>query len=138
MLGFRPSWACRWALRPGLLVNPLGFASNGRTNPANWWSLRDEFRQTAQVLRDSDEGKFVVGAAEPAQPQPIKSENALHVGEEHLDLLAFATRFPVFRRRGNAPRHIARRLMNAAGDLAEWHVRAAMRLHWALRAITLP
>src|SRR6202000_3216498 len=51
--------------------------------------------------------------------------------EQHLDLLPLATRASVLRRCRYLSRHISRVFMNAAGNLAERHVRATLFLHRA-------
>ena len=61
-------------------------ASGGR-----WGDLeRDQSGHFAQVLGGGGEEELVSGAAGSAKAQPIQPEDALEVGEQHLDLLPLA------------------------------------------------
>jgi hypothetical protein len=50
------------------------------------------FGEPAQVLSDGCRRELELGAAWAAQAQAAEPQNALEVGEQHLDLLAIATR----------------------------------------------
>jgi hypothetical protein len=42
-----------------------------------------------EILSDASKDKFVLGTLRPAQSEPTKLQDALQVGEPHLDLFAF-------------------------------------------------
>ena len=67
--------------------------------------------QATQVLSGCREREFIVRTTESAQPQAGDFQNPLRVGEEHLDLLAQATRPRVFRRLPNPSRDITSMLV---------------------------
>jgi len=60
------------------------------------------------------------------------------VGKQHFDLLTSVARAHVRRCRCDSPSHIARGFMDAAGDLAERSVRAALGFHRTGNAVGLP
>jgi hypothetical protein len=45
-----------------------------------------------QVLSDGRQHKLILGASRAAQSKPIEPQDALQVGEPHLDLLTLAPR----------------------------------------------
>ena len=57
-----------------------------------WQRLRrwDQFGQLPEVLGSCCEEEFVVSAAWSSQPEPVEPQNALEMGEQHLDLLSKA------------------------------------------------
>ncbi len=93
------------------------------------------FRHAPEVLSDSCKQELIVGAAHSAQPQASQVQDALEVSEQHLNFLSIFARLPVKTGSGDTARHIARRFIDAAGDLAVRRVRTAARLHRAHRAI---
>lgn len=60
------------------------------------------------------------------------------MGKQHFDLLTFVARAHVCRCRCDSPSHIARVLMDAAGNLAKRSVRAALGFHRTGYAVGLP
>ena len=91
-----------WSVLP--LATPA-FASRTRSCPAARWAMR-QHGQATQVLSGCREREFIVRTTESAQPQAGDFQNPLLVGEEHLDLLAQATRPRVFRRLPNSSRDL--------------------------------
>jgi hypothetical protein len=75
----------------GFAVNLLNFASCGRTYPSNWRTLRDQLGHTPQILYCGSQGKFVGRSTQTAQSQATDPEDALEMGEQHFNLLTFAT-----------------------------------------------
>jgi hypothetical protein len=59
-----------------------------------------------------------VSASRASQAQAVEPQNALEMGEQHLDLLAIAPRLRKRFGLGERARDIARGLINAAQDLA--------------------
>jgi hypothetical protein len=51
--------------------------------------LWDELRKLAEVLSGGCEVELVAGTARTTQSKSVEPEDALEVGEGHLDLLAF-------------------------------------------------
>ena len=76
-------------------------------------------------------------AGQPSQAQPIQLEDAFEMCEQHFDFLAITPRLLVLRRVGDLTRDIPRALVHATHDSAVGHVRAALLLHWASRAVVL-
>ena len=56
-----------------------------------WWPS-DILSELSQVLSGGDEQNLVAGAAQAPQPEPVELQDALHVGKQHLDLLALSAR----------------------------------------------
>jgi len=52
---------------------------------------RDQFREFTEVLGSGCEMEFVTGAIRSSQAEAIELQNALQVGEQHLDLLPLAS-----------------------------------------------
>ena len=69
-----------------------------------------------EVLGGGGEQELVAGAAGAAQPQPIELQDALEVGEQHLDLLALVARALEGRRVGQSAGDVARVLVGRAGS----------------------
>jgi hypothetical protein len=74
--------------------------------------------RTVAVLSDGGQNKLILGASRATQSEPTELQDALQVGEPHLDLLALPTRllkaFGARERPGNVPGV----LMDVARDLA--------------------
>lgn len=51
---------------PGFLVDLAAFASCRRTYPVNWWCLRSQLRQAAQILDGCSQGELVTRTAASA------------------------------------------------------------------------
>jgi len=98
---------------------------------------RDVLRQLAQVLGGGGEQDFVAGAAQAAQPEAVELEDALHVGEGHLDLLAFMPGALESGCVGKGAGLLSYRLIDVAGHPAVWRIRTAALLHGAVSAIGL-
>ena len=73
----------------------------------------------------------------PSKAQPTKMENALEVGEEHLDFLPSMPAPLVGRRSCDGTCDITAVFVEIARDLAAWRVRAADGFWRANRAIFL-
>jgi hypothetical protein len=56
----------------------------------HWWWPSDILSELSQILGGGDEQNLVAGAAQAPQPQPIELQDALHMGKQHLDLLALS------------------------------------------------
>ena len=52
-----------------------------------WWPS-DQRSEPPEVLSYGGQNKFVLGASRPAQSKPTKPQDALQMGEPHLDLFA--------------------------------------------------
>jgi len=63
------------------------FCRSGR----RWLGHRDDLGHFAEVLGSCGEVELVSCAIWPAQAQAIQLQDALEVGEQHLDLLALAS-----------------------------------------------
>ena len=50
----------------------------------------NQFGELPEVLGCGGEQKFVVSAEWPSQPEPVEPQDALEMGEQHLDLLSKA------------------------------------------------
>jgi hypothetical protein len=98
------------------------------TQPGLWRRSGDKLSEPVQVLGDGCQRELELGSARPAQSQTAKSEDALQVGEQHLDALAVAA--GLFKGLGlrQRTRHIASVLVHVAHDPAGGHVRAAFWL----------
>ena len=78
----------------GVIYFPICFDSSCRVaRSACRCGLRhgDQFCEFSEVLSGSCEKKFIPGAGGTAQPEAIQLENALEMGEQHLDFLTFPT-----------------------------------------------
>jgi hypothetical protein len=91
-----------------------------------------------EVLSDSSQRELELGAPWPPQAQPSEPENALEMGEQHLDALSITARllecFGLCHCAGN----IAGRLVEAARDSAHRRLRTALRFERAASAIACP
>jgi len=65
----------------GVRLHPVGVATGGR----------DASRQLTKILDGCGQGKFVMRAGGTAQSQSIQLQDALQMGEQHLDLFPIAT-----------------------------------------------
>src|SRR5450755_3994419 len=69
-----------------------------------------------QVLCDSREGEFELGAAGTPETQSDETQDALQVGEQHLDLFAIVTRLRIGFGFATRPGNIASLFIDAARD----------------------
>lgn len=71
----------------------FGSAASGgfRASRRSWRGHWDQFREFAEVLGCCCEMELVTRAIGTSQSQAIELQDALEVGEQHLDLLALAT-----------------------------------------------
>ena len=94
-------WGCHQKLRRQLcadFVEEVGFVDvrGGRRVEALGASgrrrrlRRDQLGELTQVLSRGGQEELVSGAAETTQAQPVELQDALEVGEQHLDLLALS------------------------------------------------
>ena len=93
-----------------------------------WYRRRDQQCELSEVLGGGSEVELVARAVRPSQSQPIKPQNALEMGEQHLDLFALTARGLVGLGLGDLTRKIARTLVDGARDFAGGRVRTALRL----------
>jgi hypothetical protein len=80
--------------------------------------LRDEFGEPAEVLGDRRERELILSAFRTAQSKTSHLENALQVGEQHLDALALAARLLEGGGAGEGTGKVAGAFVQAAWDLA--------------------
>ena len=66
-------------------------------------------RHAAQVLRGGGQQKLITGAGEPAEPETIHFQDALHVRKQHLYHFALSSCASVLAGPGNRARHITSR-----------------------------
>ena len=64
------------------------------TQSMNGWWPSDQGCEPPQILCDGSQNKFILGASWATQSQPTKLQDALQVGEPHLDLPAATARSP--------------------------------------------
>ena len=83
-----------------------------------WWRSGNQLCKPAEVLRDGGECKLVLRPARTTQPKSPKFQDALEMGEQHLNALAITTRLLERSGAGKRSGDVARILMDAAGDLA--------------------
>ena len=95
------------------------------------WRLRGELREPAEVLRDRRKCELVLCATGPAQPQTAEPQDALQVGEQHLDPLAVAARLLECVGACKRASDVAGVLVHVAGDLAGRCLRTALGLQRA-------
>lgn len=91
--------------------------------------------QAPQVLSGGGEEKFVAGAVWTPQAQAGKAQDALEMGEQHLDFLPTTARLLVLRRCGKRTGCVAGVFVQIPGDLAGDIVRAALRFEFANVAV---
>jgi hypothetical protein len=56
------------------------------------WRSRDQRCELSQVLGDGGKNKLILGASRAAQSKSTEPQDALQVGEPHLDLLSLMPR----------------------------------------------
>ena len=78
-----------------------------------------------------------MGAAGASQSQPIESEDAFEVGEQHLDLLSLAARRNVSVCLGDVPRSVASGFIDGARYFARGGVGTATEFQTAGIAVAL-
>ena len=79
--------------------------------------------EPSQVLGGGREQELVAGAVRTSQSQALEPQDALEVGEQHLDLLPPVTGASIGRRVGESARHVAGVFVEIARDLAGGRVR---------------
>ena len=89
-----------------------------------WW-YGGELGQASQVLNGCRQEELVVGAGEPPEPEALEAHVAFEVGEQHLDLLAFAAGLFERFRSGQRPGVIASMFVNITWYLALRRIGAA-------------
>lgn len=98
---------------------------------------RPELGEFSEVLGGWGEQELIAGATWSAQSEPSEPEDALEVGEQHLDLLAPVPGTFIGRRVGQGSGHFASILVDVPRDLAGWGVRAAPELEGTSIAVSL-
>jgi hypothetical protein len=56
------------------------------------WRARNRGCEPPQVLSDGGKNKLILSASRAAQAKPAEPQNALQMGEQHLDLFALTPR----------------------------------------------
>src|SRR5262249_45536248 len=103
-----------------------------------WWRRpRRQLGEAAQILGEGCEGELELSSAGPAQPKPAEPEDALEVGEQHLDAFAVAAGFFESLGLAQRTRYVAGILIDAARDLARRLLWAASHLERAHVAVEL-
>ena len=98
---------------------------------------RSELGELSEVLGGCSEQELVAGAAWTAQSEPTEPEDALEVGEQHLDLLATMSRAFISRCPCQGPGNVAGVFVEVSRDLAGRCVRTARGLESTDFAVTL-
>jgi hypothetical protein len=88
---------------------------------------RDQFCQFPKVLGRGCEVELVLGAVRAAKTQAVEPQDALQVGEKHLDLLPPSLTVEIGITPGDASRNVARTFMDMPRDLPSRLVRRAHR-----------
>jgi hypothetical protein len=99
--------------------------------------LHQPLGHPSQVLSRCRKQELISCSGQSSQAKPIELQDALQVGEEHLDLLALPLRLGVPGRLGDLATHISRLFVDAACDLADRRVGAAGLLQRPSRAVVL-
>lgn len=86
----------------------------------------EELGKAAQVLGDGRQRELELGSARAAQPKPAEPEDALEVGEQHLDALALTAGLLEGLCPGERSRHVAGVLVDIPQDATRGHVGAAL------------
>jgi hypothetical protein len=55
------------------------------------WRSRSQRCEPPQILRDGSQNKLILGASRATKSKPTKPQDALQVGEPHLDLFALTS-----------------------------------------------
>jgi hypothetical protein len=90
---------------------------------------RHQLGQTSQVLGDRRQHELVLRASGATQTKPAKSQNALQMGEPHLDAFALVPRLLEGFGPGKGSGDIAGALIDTAGNLADRCIGTASSLH---------
>jgi hypothetical protein len=96
-----------------------------------------ELGQPAQILGDRCQGELVLRTPRSAQPQTAELQDALRMGEKHLDALAIMARPLECVGLGECARDVAGLLVDAARDLPYRLLWAALPLERADAAVAL-
>src|SRR5207344_1269664 len=100
------------------------------TRSSQRWRSGDELGEPAEVLGNRCKCELVLCAARATQPKATEPEDALQVGEQHLDALAVAARLLEGLGLSQRTSDIARIFIDAARDLARRLLGAASQLEW--------
>src|SRR5690606_6911840 len=92
---------------------------------------RPQLSELSEVLGGCSEQELVAGAAWTAQSEPTEPEDALEVGEQHLDLLATMSRAFIGGGACQGTGNVAGVFVEVSRDLAGRGVRATSRLESA-------
>ena len=72
---------------------------------------RDQLSELPEVLDGCGEKELVTGTARASQSQPVEAQDALEVGEQHLDLLSLTPRGRISVGLRDIARHVPRALI---------------------------
>jgi hypothetical protein len=78
----------------------------------------DQFRQFAEILSGRGQEELVAGTARTAQSQAIEAQDALQVGEQHLDFLPLPPRAAIGVGLGDVAGQVTSSFVDAARNLA--------------------
>ena len=92
------------------------------------WRSGHEFYEPTEILGNCCKRELILCAARAAQSQPVESENALQVREQHLNALAVAPGLLEGVGSGERASHVTGVFVNVASDYALWSVRATLGL----------
>ena len=112
------------------ISNRVRRLSGGRRRPAG-----QELGEFPKVLGGGGEMELVPGAARASEAEPAEPEDALEVGEEHLDLLSELGGNAVLLARRNVSGHLACAFVDRARDVALRLLGAAPGLESAAAAV---
>ena len=88
------------------------------------------FDELPKVLRGGGEENFISGAGEATQSEAVEFEYPFHMGESHLDFLAFVARVSEGRCLGQGANMIANILIDIAWNPARWRLGTAKAPGW--------
>src|SRR5262249_60323084 len=92
------------------------------------WGSGEGLAEPTGLLGVRRKRELILGAVRAARSQPVESENALKVREQHLDAVAVAPGLLESMGPGKRASHVTGVFVNVARDHALWSVRAALAL----------
>ena len=131
----RPVHLGRWGFPPPRRLYATFTLRN--TQSPNGWRSRNQRCEPLEVLGDSSQNKFILGASRTTQSKPAELQDALQVREPHLDLLALTSRLLEALGASERPGDVPGALMYVARDLARWFFWTALWFERAYIAVEL-
>jgi hypothetical protein len=111
--GLLRPWACARRATVGGVTGGVRRSRKARDR-CHWRRARHKLAHSAQVLSDCCQRELELGATGTPQTQAAEPQDAFEMGEQHLDLLAIATRLGKRLGLGETAGDIARGLINTA------------------------